>query len=792
MAGTLPPQPPSRLAPVGLGLLVLAWGIQAIVTQSLLLREALVLMFGSELAWGIVLFAWLFGVAIGAMLGSTAVERVRRPDITLVIDLIALGILSCAAIWMFRGGRAWLGVEPGELLPLVKIALVAIGFVTPCSALVGLAFPLACRVQFASSTRAQSGAGPLGGVYAIESIGSLIGGAAFTFWAVEHWPPIQTAVTCGAITLVASGCLLATRVRPGATIVLGLLAIGAAGTAFCLGDRMNRILVERRWKTLAPGYELCAESESRYQNLAVGRRFDQFALYCDGRVSVDFPDPYAVAPQAHFWMCQHPDPRCVLVLGGGAEGLLTEILRYPVEHVDYVEPDPRQIETVEPFLPEADRAALRDPRVTVHHIDGRHFIKTQADRFDLVIARLPEPTSALRARFYTSEFYGELRAAMSSRAVLCTTATATPTRLPPVSARYLASIRATLAAHFPEIVIGWGDPAQILAATEYGLLASDGKEMARRYRQRRVESPWFDPLWFEGATDWLDPDKVKQRTTELDAVADTEISTDLRPIVYMLRLALWEKMSGGKQVQLTERLLSLSWRPVTAVLAMSAGLTLLLIRIRSGPRLGRAEGSVVLSVATTGLVTMALSIVWLFAFQNLYGYVYQRIGWIVALFMGGLVLGCGGTDRRAKRIGDPRQLNDFLWRVLIAVDLLLACLAAAAPALLALLGRLQTTPATLLIVEWSLSLLVLTTGVLGGAAFALAGGLQMMTRGRPGSAAGVVVGADHVGACLGALLTGVLLVPVLGTWTAAMLLAGVKLASMSILVAGRKAARVKP
>ena len=59
--------------------------------------------------------------------------------------------------------------------------------------------------------------------------------------------------------------------------------------------------------------------------------------------------------------------------------------------------------------------ALNDPRVSVHHVDARYFVKTQRNRYDLVIARLPEPTSALRARLYTDEFYGELRRAMRSQ-----------------------------------------------------------------------------------------------------------------------------------------------------------------------------------------------------------------------------------------------------------------------------------------------------------------------------------------------------------------------------------------
>ncbi|HSW46425.1 MAG TPA: hypothetical protein VLM89_12730 [Phycisphaerae bacterium] len=762
-----------------------AWGIQAIVTQSLLMREALVLMSGSELAWGIVLFAWLLGVAVGASVGSLLSPRLKRPHLALVIALLVLGALAGVEIWAFRGARSWMGVAPGELLPLPKTALAAVVLVSPCSALVGLAFPLACAVRAAGPGDAATGAGPLAGVYALESAGSLVGGAVFSFWAIEHASPIQIAMFCAAITLAAAATLLSSARQRSPALLCALMAAFAVAGAIVVGPRLDRSLIQQRWQSMAPGYELCAEAESRYQNLAVGRRVDQYTLYSDGQVSSNFPDPYGIAPQVHFWMCQHPSPRRVLVLGGGAEGVLAEILRHPVEHVDYIEPDPRQIDIVEPFLPAADRAALRNPRVTVHHTDGRHFVKTCSDRYDLVIARLPEPTSALRARFYTDEFYRELHRVTQPRAILCMTAAAVPTHMTAASARYLASIRTTLRQSFPHVLVGWGDPAQVLAATEPDLIATEPTELQRRYRERRVESPWFDPLWFDGATDWFDPLKVRQRADELDAVVEPPVSTDLQPIAYMLRLALWERMATGRTGRIIEWLLDITWRPLAAVLAAMAGLLLILFRLRRGASVGWREGAIAVSVASTGFATMALSIIWLFAFQNLYGYVYQRIGWIIALFMAGLVVGCAWTDRKSKRLHDPVQLPAYLWRHLIAVDLLLAALSLSIPAVLPVLGAIQASPGSLVIVEWSVSLLVLATGLLGGAAFALAGGLQLQLTGRSGSAAGTVVAVDHAGACLGALATGVLLVPVLGTATAAILLAGMKLASAAVLIAGQ-------
>jgi len=155
-----------------LGALVVAWGAQAIVTQTLLLREAVVLMYGSEFAWGVVLFAWLLGVAVGAKLGAGLTSTragAGRADVGLVAVLTLLSLAACVDLWVFRGARAWLGVGPGELLPLPKIALAALLLVSPTSALVGLSFPLACcvrRVRCADlSTARDSRRGPHSGPY---------------------------------------------------------------------------------------------------------------------------------------------------------------------------------------------------------------------------------------------------------------------------------------------------------------------------------------------------------------------------------------------------------------------------------------------------------------------------------------------------------------------------------------------------------------------------------------------------------------------------------------------------
>jgi spermidine synthase len=328
------------------------------------------------------------------------------------------------------------------------------------------------------------------------------------------------------------------------------------------------------------------------------------------------------------------------------------------------------------------------------------------------------------------------------------------------------------------VTIGWGHPAHVFAATEPGLVSTDPAAWQKRYAERGVDSDSFDPVWFEGATDWLDADKVERRASQLNEIAPAAISTDLHPTIYLQRLLLWDRMTGGRSGQLIERIRSFDWHRLVIGMVVVAALSLLVYRIR-----GNWTGGVVtVSVATTGFATMALAIIWLFAFQNLYGYVYQRIGWIIAIFMGGLVVGCAVTASRSKKV--TSGLPPYLWKRLVLVDVLLAVLAFTAPVVLPVLSTMQATPTSFVFVEMAVWIMVAATGALGGAAFALAGGLELGRTGRAGRAAAGIVGADHAGACLGALLTGILMVPVYGTATTALILGGMKLVSAILLGSG--------
>jgi len=801
-------------AAVSLSAVVFGWGALAILAQSLLLRESLVLFFGSELSWGIVLGSWLLGVAIGGGLGGVAAGRADRASRRFAVVAILFVLFVPATIWLLRGSRAWLGVGTGEYVPLAASALLSLGFIGPCGLLIGLGFPLACRLSAQASGRTaasrdptdpEPSARPIGWVYLAESAGSLAGGAGFTFWLVGRVDPFSMFLGAGVgLLILVAGLELAhsTRRLPMVALVSVLLAlVGVVAMAEGLASRLDRSAVLRRWRSFAGGFRLIASRDSRYQNIAIGSRQRQYSVFTNGQRQLDFPQvygPYRLA--THTAMCQHPAPRNVLLLGGGASGVLAEVLRHPVQRVDYVELDDVWLELVRPLLPERDRKALDDPRVHVHHVDARHYVKLTKRRYELVLADLPPPMSAMNARYYTEGFYREIRRILTPRGVLVFATEASPAELRPEAGRCLGSIFATLKRVFADVLVEWGSTPRIYACPAPGALTTDPNVLAERLLARNVHLPDLeagidDPsilpeLYraFFSSTDRLTPEHVAKRRRELAALADAPVNTDLKPAIFLLWLIRQDRQLHGQSARLFEWISLL--RPWHVLLAL-AGLPaawMAWLHWRGKGLAGVVRTAAIFSIGTTGLASMALEIVLIFAFQNLYGYVYERIGMIIAMFMFGLVIGSFAANRLLKRIGTSSGRASSagspiaMLRRLIVLDSLMALLAAGVPLVLAQLAGLRGPAAAIGLVEPVVFGLVLLAGVVGGAAFPLAGQVYLQQAAGIGRAAGAVEAADHAGACAGALVTGVALVPVLGLASACLLIASIKLLAVGLLL----------
>ena len=96
---------------------------------------------------------------------------------------------------------------------------------------------------------------------------------------------------------------------------------------------------------------------------------------------------------SHVPLFCHPNPRRVLVIGGGDGGTVRECLRHAcVEQIDLVEIDEMVTQTCLRFLPGV-AGKLHSERVTCRFEDGVAFVKNSKDKYDVVIVDSTDPIS---------------------------------------------------------------------------------------------------------------------------------------------------------------------------------------------------------------------------------------------------------------------------------------------------------------------------------------------------------------------------------------------------------------
>lgn len=768
-------------------------GALAVCAQATLLREAQVILLGSELSWGLVLAFWLVGVAAGAHVGGRIADRPARARRAMVGAALAIGPLLAAAVALVRGARPVLDVGPGEYVGLAAMIGVAAAVTVPVSVWVGLAFPAASALVGGGTASSSEGARAVGRVYLAESAGSLVGGALFSFVLVTRVDAFALALGGGAAVALAVAPVakggrdrLAWVAAGAATVEIALVLAG--GTAW-LSQRTAAL----RWESFAPGLERVRSADTPYQNAALGRLAGQSSLYLNGTVAATWPNPYEAAIETHLMACQCPAPRRILLAGGGLEGRLAELLRHGPEQIDVVQLDREAFDLARPQLPETDRAALADRRVRLHFTDARRFVKrAEAGFYDLLILATGEPTSILEARMYTPEFFADAARALSERGVLAFALEGSVGHWGPEVSHYVGSIALPLEAVFPHELLTYGDPVYAFAAKGPDVLAATGEALAVRYEDRGVASPHFHPNWFRGASDLLDPTKRRAQRQKLAEHPPRLLNTDDRPAAAVYHMILRRRTSDvahtgrgappERRAGLLDALLEIRFGPVVFAVLGAMILAGLVARVRGRRRLARA--AVLWSVGTTGFASMALEIVLLATFQTLYGYVYSMVGLVIGTFMFGLVVGSLMMNLRLRRGGESRRPG---LRSILALDMALAVFAAGLVLVLAALRAAEADWA----VQVAIFALVAASGVLGGLVFPLAAAASVTGASGTGRAAGAIDAADHAGACLGALVTGVALVPVLGISGTCLVVAAMKAAS-ALLVGTAVAQPIRP
>lgn len=128
-------------------------------------------------------------------------------------------------------------------------------------------------------------------------------------------------------------------------------------------------------------------------------------LVLDGMVMTTEKDEFVYHEMvAHVPLFTHPNPKHVLVVGGGDGGVIREVLKHPsVEKATLVEIDGKVIEYSKKYLPSI-AGKLDDPRVEVKVDDGFMHIAKSENEYDVIMVDSTEPVGPA-VNLFTKGFY---------------------------------------------------------------------------------------------------------------------------------------------------------------------------------------------------------------------------------------------------------------------------------------------------------------------------------------------------------------------------------------------------
>ncbi|CAN3358560.1 hypothetical protein DICA1_E30570 [Diutina catenulata] len=140
-------------------------------------------------------------------------------------------------------------------------------------------------------------------------------------------------------------------------------------------------------------------------------------LVLNGIVQCTERDEYAYQELiCHVPMMAHPNPKRVLVIGGGDCGVVREVVKHPGVEVTMVEIDDRVIKLSQKYLPQMT-VAIDNPRVHLVIDDGFAFLKRATQEYDVIITDSSDPEGPAQ-EFFEASYFDLLRGALAPGGVV--------------------------------------------------------------------------------------------------------------------------------------------------------------------------------------------------------------------------------------------------------------------------------------------------------------------------------------------------------------------------------------
>jgi spermidine synthase len=422
-------------------------GMTALGAEVVWTRLLSLMLGATTYTFSIILAIFLAGLGVGSSVGSLLARVVARPRTALGICQMLVAVACAWSAYMIAYSLPHWPINPSlAVSPWYTFQLdlaMAVWAMFPAACLWGASFPLALA---AVASRGQDPGRLVGGVYAANTVGAIVGALGFSLLVIPGIGTPGAQQVLIVLSLLAAALVLApglsssrepaleggepVRFKFGLKAGAGLAALAAIAVLLVntVGPTPWGLIAYGRF--MATYGERLAPGITPEQSLPTSGPADTFCAYMgeglNGSVAVTITtggvrsfhsagkvqasnDHYDMRLQrmlGHISALAVPEPKSVLVVACGAGVTAGSFVPHPsVERIVICDIEPLVPEKVAPMFKEENYDVVNNPRVEVVKDDGRHFIRTTREKFDIITSDPIDPWVKGCAALNTVEYY---------------------------------------------------------------------------------------------------------------------------------------------------------------------------------------------------------------------------------------------------------------------------------------------------------------------------------------------------------------------------------------------------
>ncbi|MBI5136566.1 MAG: fused MFS/spermidine synthase [Nitrospirae bacterium] len=381
-------------------------GMVALALEVLWTKSLSFFLGNTTQAFATMLSTFLFGLSLGAFAVSRVVDRMAAPARAVGTCLVAIGAAGLLTLPLFGAIMNRTGM-PGTATGFLVAALVML----PATLFMGAMLPLTARLYVGHG---HAVSGRVGRMVAVNTAGAILGSVLAAFATIPLFGIHGSILAMCALSVLA-GSVVLLRERGNRLATAAQCAVALGLLAFFVLTAHERFFSVLHY-TFREGFR--DEVESLYYNetsagiVEVTREDAGFMSYkIDGqnqaKTSVMGLRVHNLLSQLGLLLHPHPKKVLMVALGGGmtAGGAVPFDPLYDLDTLDVVEISPAIVEVAAQFK-DYNHDVLSFPKLRVTVEDGRNFMLTAGDRYDVIVTGVIHPKhNAGNAGMYGSEYY---------------------------------------------------------------------------------------------------------------------------------------------------------------------------------------------------------------------------------------------------------------------------------------------------------------------------------------------------------------------------------------------------